>query len=955
MKKILSFLLFVFCIVLTSQLQAQKKIVVLGSSTAAGGGATSMDSAWVGRLQAQFRKNTSDADTTIINLAVGGYVTYRIMPDNFVTPPNRPAVDVNVNVTKALTYNPDIIIISMPSNDIASGYSENEVMNNFRLLNQVITSQGVRAIFTTTQPRNDIDLLHRVQLRELNDSLISNFGSRAVNFYDDLVTQDGQYLLRDDRRTDNIHPNNTGHRFLFERVVAAQIFSGIQPTLSPIPGKIEAESFSSMSGIQTESTSDAGGGLNVGWQDNNDWMDYNVNVSAAGSYTVSFRVASQFNGAQFQLRKSDGTVLSTVTVPNTGGFQSWQTVNNTITLSSGQQTLRIITIQANGGWNINWMNFVQNVSNQPPLVSAGSPQTITLPVNSVTLTGSASDPDGSIASYLWTQVSGPSVANISNATSVSATMSSLVQGSYIFRLTATDNSGTSASGDVTVTVNAAVPPPSGNIKIEAENYSAMSGIQTEPTSDAGGGLNVGWQDNNDWMDYSVNVPSSGVFTVNFRVASMFSGAQFQLRKSDGTALATITVPNTGSFQSWQTVSVSANLSAGLQTLRITTIQANGGWNINWWEIAGGATPPPATNIKIEAENFSSMFGIQTEPTSDAGGGLNVAWQDNNDWMDYNVNLSSGGTYTASFRVASMFSGAQFQLRNSSGAVLATITVPNTGNFQSWQTVSASVTLPAGAQTLRIYTIVANGGWNINWWSLVSSGTTPPPGNIKIEAENFSSMSGIQTEPTSDAGGGLNVGWQDNNDWMDYSVNVATAGTYSINFRVASMFSGAQFQLRNNSGSVLATGTVPNTGSFQSWQTITVTATLPSGTQTLRIITTQANGGWNINWWEIVGAGTNASITRSGLQETPQTNVSRSLIYPNPFHDVLLVNINNTLQGKVFIELVDLSGRVIQQHSFTKTSGLPAVEKMNFHNLKHGMYVVRIRMDHWQTSEMVSAD
>jgi hypothetical protein len=575
-------------------------------------------------------------------------------------------------------------------------------------------------------------------------------------------------------------------------------------------------------------------------------------------------------------------------------------------------------------------------------------------VNSVTLTGSASDPDGSIVSYLWSQVSGPSNATITNSGSISSTVSNLVQGSYTFRLRVTDNAGASSTSDVSVFVNAA-QSTSSNLRIEAENFIAMSGIQTEATTDIGGGLDVGWQDNNDWMDYSVNVSSSGAYTANFRVASMFNGAQFQLRKSDGTVLATITVPNTGNFQSWRTVSVSVNLQAGLQTLRLTTIAANGGWNINWWEIAGAAAAPLPTSIKIEAENFSSMSGIQTEPTSDAGGGLNVGWQDNNDWMDYNVNLNSAGTYTVNFRVSSMFNGAQFQLRNSSGAVLATVTVPNTGNFQSWQTVSSSVSLPAGLQTLRIYTIAANGGWNINWWSITSSANAPLPGNIKIEAENFSSMSGIQTEATSDAGGGLDVGWQDNNDWMDYSVNVAAAGTYNINFRVATMFTGPQFQLRNASGNVLANVTVPNTGNFQTWQTVTVSVTLPAGIQTLRIITTQANGGWNLNWWEIIGAGTNTSITRTGTTEIVDNKLVTTTIYPNPFHDFIWVNINTPLQGKVFIELLDLSGRMIKQQVIIKSASQPLLEKLPFQNLKHGMYLLRMRMDQWNTSVPVNAD
>jgi predicted esterase len=358
-----------------------------------------------------------------------------------------------------------------------------------------------------------------------------------------------------------------------------------------IPGRIQGEGYSSMNGIQLENTSDAGGGQNVAWQDNNDWMDYSVNVTATGVYTVNFRVATMFSGAQFQLRKADGTTLATVTVPNTGNFQSWQSVSATVNLSAGQQSLRIYTTQANGGWNFNWMEFAQAATaNQLPTVSAGSTQTVALPASSATLTGTASDADGWIASYFWSQVSGPSTASISNSGSASTGVNSLVQGSYVFRLKATDNTGASSTSDVTVNVSGSTSIT--NLRIQAENYSSMYGIQTENTSDAGGGQNVAWQDNNDWMDYAVNIAASGTYTVNFRVASMFSGAQFQLRNSSGSVLATVTVPNTGNFQSWQNVSASVSLPAGSQTLRIVTTQANGGWNINWFELAGVSAPAP---------------------------------------------------------------------------------------------------------------------------------------------------------------------------------------------------------------------------------------------------------------------------------------------------------------------------------------------------------------------------
>ena len=77
-------------------------------------------------------------------------------------------------------------------------------------------------------------------------------------------------------------------------------------TVTNLPAKIEAESWGAMSSVLTEWTSDGGPGLNVAYIDYGDWMDYDVNVAAAGAFTVSFRVASQLAGAKFELRKSDG-------------------------------------------------------------------------------------------------------------------------------------------------------------------------------------------------------------------------------------------------------------------------------------------------------------------------------------------------------------------------------------------------------------------------------------------------------------------------------------------------------------------------------------------------------------------------------------------------------------------------------------------------------------------------
>nr|WP_304494619.1 tandem-95 repeat protein [Chryseolinea lacunae] len=92
-----------------------------------------------------------------------------------------------------------------------------------------------------------------------------------------------------------------------------------------------------------------------------------------------------------------------------------------------------------------------NTVNQSPVASAGPNKFVTLPANSTTLTGTSSDPDGSIASVVWTKASGPAVT-ISGDNTATLSLSALVEGIYVFRFTVTDNQGASASDLATVTV-----------------------------------------------------------------------------------------------------------------------------------------------------------------------------------------------------------------------------------------------------------------------------------------------------------------------------------------------------------------------------------------------------------------------------------------------------------------------------------------------------------------------
>ena len=310
--------------------------------------------------------------------------------------------------------------------------------------------------------------------------------------------------------------------------------------------------------------------------------------------------------------------------------------------------------------------------------------------------------------------------------------------------------------------------------LQAEDFCQASGITIEASQDIGGGDNIGYIEDADWLTYNINMPQAGEATVSYRIASEGSGGVIRLEQGGGEiSYGTVTVPNTGGWQVWQDISHTVTLPAGIQTVAIAA--EIGGWNINHFSIDTGSCTEncqPSTSTKVEAENYNAMRGVETESTTDTGGGDNVGWIDVNDWMTYQIALpeSATGQYEISYRVASV-DGGSFKVEQPGGEVsYGTLGFGATGGWQSWTTVSHLVSLPADISEIAIASTSAD-GWNFNWFEIkAANGNTAPT----TSCENAPVYPNWQR---NDVTGGANT-HQDAGDEMSFSGNLYVANWYT---------------------------------------------------------------------------------------------------------------------------------------------------------------------------------
>lgn len=205
---------------------APPTVVILGSSTAEGTGANPPDSSWAHRLAAAVNKTSIKAN--FVNLAFGGYTTYEVSPTGSAPVSGRPVPDTGRNITKALSYHPGLVIISLPSNDIAYNFTDTEILNNYANITQALTSQNVPYIIFSTQPRDFSDPNQRMRLKTINDKIKAVYTYHVNDFLDQLSTS--TYSINPLYEAgDGIHVNNAGHLVIFNATMKDAIFISTIP------------------------------------------------------------------------------------------------------------------------------------------------------------------------------------------------------------------------------------------------------------------------------------------------------------------------------------------------------------------------------------------------------------------------------------------------------------------------------------------------------------------------------------------------------------------------------------------------------------------------------------------------------------------------------------------------------------------------------------------------------
>lgn len=389
------------------------------------------------------------------------------------------------------------------------------------------------------------------------------------------------------------------------------------------------------------------------------------------------------------------------------------------------------------------------------------------------------------------------------------------------------------------------------------------------------GYHVAWIDDGEWLQYTLNSDSAAAYRLSLRTASP-EDAVIHLEVNGKVASPQITIPKTGSWETWRNTSApNIILPKGEAAVRI--VFDKGGLNVNYFTMSGP--------IALSEVAFSCLT-VESDPIKNRLY-LNLNKQITNAFE--NIELSDfqlivNHSQVSISELISVEGNAQQLKLNTDKDLFYTdeIKLSYRGN-----------SIRSGEQYLEKFAavLVTN-----NYYEHFEI-----PG--KIEAENAFVNSGFEMEECEDIGGGLNTAFADDGDYLDYLVNVSKAGTYRVSFRVAALNGEPQILLMNSYQDRMVANKllkISTTGGWQNWETQSVTADLPEGKMIVRIFSRA--GEYNLNWFSF------DLLTDAGKIRSDKT----MQVYPVPADKSINVRFGSS--GRKVLAIYNLQGKKILEFS-----------------------------------------
>ncbi|HEX8911570.1 MAG TPA: PQQ-dependent sugar dehydrogenase, partial [Humisphaera sp.] len=443
------------------------------------------------------------------------------------------------------------------------------------------------------------------------------------------------------------------------------------------------------------------------------------------------------------------------------------------------------------------INYVGAVNRAPAAVATATPTSGLAPL-AVSFNGSgSSDPDGDPLTYAWDFGDG------TTGTGKTVSHTYTANGTYAPKLTVSDGRLTNTASTAPITVGAVAPTatitlPSNGALYTAGDVISFAGTGTDP------------QDG--------TLPASAFnWSVVFHHQTHTHGF---IDSIPGVRSGTFTIPTTGETDpvQWYEVRLTVTDSQGLtgtasvnvnpRVVNLTVAASTPGLTLN---LDGQPVPTPSTRQAV-----AGMVRGLGAPASQVFNGATyqfVSWSDGGAANHNATTPTTDVTYTATYR-----------------------------STTSSQPYSGTAAAAPGPIKVSDYDL---GGEGVAYHDTTATNDG---------GASYRTTEGVDLEVSGDTGNPLNLSWVRAGEWVNYTVNVAAAGTYTVNARVASLGAGGRFHYEYN-GTAVGSFDVPDTGGWQSYQTVSVAnVSLPKGQGVLRLVADTVGGAGftgNVSGLEVV--------------------------------------------------------------------------------------------------------